>query len=107
MDATIATRNMTSTATVTPLVGTGARGPVYGQPVEVPCWPEQSSKLVRDSEGSETTSSTRLWCEAEHEALFTAGATVTFRGVPAEVITVAVHDPGAIALPRLLEVSLQ
>lgn len=102
----VAVRHMTSTATVRPLSGSGARGPVFAAPVPVPCWPEQSSKQVRTAGGDETTSSTRLWCEAAHELLFPIGSSVTFGGRTSEVISVSVHDPGAIPLPRLLEVAL-
>lgn len=103
----IARRHMTSTVTVTPLAGETAYGPVYGDPVAVPCWPEQSSKQVVSVTGEEVISSTRLWCEAEREPLFLVGSLVEFAGRTSEVITSAVHDPGAIRLPRLLEVMLR
>jgi len=99
-------RHMTTTVTVEPIVGEGAYGPVFGDPVDVPCWPEQSTKLVRSFGGEEVTSSTRLWCEAEHERLFSPSAKVLFRGEETGVISVTVHDPGALRQPRLLEVAL-
>jgi hypothetical protein len=104
---TVATRHMTSTATVRPLQGEGAHGPVFGVAVDVPCWPEQGTKQVVTAGGEETTSSTRLWCEAVHEPLFTVGSSVLFAGRPSEVIAASVHDPGAVRLPRLLEVALR
>lgn len=100
------TRHMTSSASVSPLEGEGAYGPAFGAPVDVMCWPEQSSKQVRAAGGEETTSSTRLWCSAAHEPLFPVGSSVTFAGRTSEVIAVSVHDPGALRLPRLLEVAL-
>lgn len=98
---------MTSAATVRTLQGESAYGPTFADQVTVRCWPEQSSKQVVTAGGEETTSGTRLWCEGIHEALFPVGSSVLFAGRESEVIAVSVHDPGAIPLPRLLEVALR
>lgn len=102
----LARDNMTAVATFVPRLGEGAYGPAFGVPVDVPCWPEESVKLVRAADGSDVISSTRLWCESEHYEKAAPGTRVTFRDRETEVVARAAHDPGALDLPGLLEVTL-
>lgn len=102
----VASRHFTATASVTPLTGESAYGPLFGPPVTVACWPEQSNRQVRTSSGEEVTSGTRLWTDAANDHLFPVGSAVVFRGEQTEVVAVALHDPGALSLPPLLEVTL-
>lgn len=99
---------MTTRVTVTPPAGQGPYGPVEGTAVAVRCWPEEATKVVRAADGSDVVSSTRLWCEPtkRNRDACVIGATVDHGGRAAEVVAVAVHDPGRIRLPRLLEVTL-
>lgn len=50
----------TRVATVEPYEGSGAYGPIYGDPVEVPCWVSWARELVRDADGNEVVSSGQM-----------------------------------------------
>lgn len=93
---------------VTPSAGEGPYGSVPGTPVSLRCFPQQEVKLVRAADGADVVSSARLWLMAtrRNRAACTIGADVELDGQHATIVAVAVHHPGAINLPQLLEVSL-
>lgn len=96
-------------ATVEPYAGSGAYGDTWGAPIEgVPCYAEQQSKLVRDSQGDEVVSGTQVFTDPAGSEFTRAdgttgtvpaappGSKVTVLGVTSRVVTVAVFDDGGL-----------
>lgn len=108
-------QHMTTTASKRKQTGNGAYGPVYSDPVSFRCYAERGTKMVRaTATGEDAESTTRLWAFADEvEALFTAAdgsldasGEVTESGRVSRVLSVTIHDPGALPLPRMVEVAL-
>lgn len=87
-----------NTVTVTPYLGGGASGPVYGPTQTVACWIEDETKLVRDNEGSEVVSSATIYAPLEAAASFPAKSKVTTPTRTGYVIGVNAFDSGSLDL---------
>lgn len=92
------------TVTIEPFEGNGANGPVYGAPVEVPCFRDDKRRLVRSASGSQVVSSSTVFCQpgtvAPPESRVDLGTRV------ATVITMADRDGGQLPVPSHVEVNL-
>ncbi|WP_219470820.1 hypothetical protein [Nonomuraea rhizosphaerae] len=93
------------TATVKPLVGEGAYGPVYGQPEEHPCLADDKRQLVRDATGLEVVSDTTLYFKPG--VVCPPGSQVTVNGRTTTAITSLVRDGGGLPTPDHVEVALK
>ena len=108
------------TATVETFQGTNGYGQdVFAAPVTVPCFTDDSRRLVRDKTGAEVVSETTLFTSAADGALFTTNSRVTLPtatdtadGDPlpprvSRVIKANINDSGPLKLPDHAEVNLQ
>jgi hypothetical protein len=91
------------TVTIEPFQGSGANGPVYGAPVEVPCFRDDKRRLVRAPNGSQVVSEATVYCQpgtiAPPESRVDLGSRV------ATVITTADRDGGSLPVPSHVEVN--
>lgn len=94
------------TATVKPWTGQSGHGPVYGPPVTMPCFIDDSLHLVRNAEGEEVVSSTVLYTDTAYASDFPVNSEVTANGRVSHVITLNSHDSRTLGLPDHVEVHL-
>jgi hypothetical protein len=91
------------TVTIEPYQGNGANGPVYGAPVEVPCFRDDKRRLVRAPNGSQVVSESTVYCQpgtvAPPESRINLGSRT------ATVITTADRDGGNLPVPSHVEVN--
>lgn len=89
--------------TVEPFAGAGANGPVYGDPVTVPCLREDKRRLVRAPNGDQVISETTFYCQpgtvAPPQSRVDLGTRIS------TVITFADRDGGRLPVPSHVEVS--
>lgn len=95
------------TVTVEPHLGeSGYGGAIYGPPVNVPCFVDETTRMVRDSNGSETVSSSTIY--AAPDAPITGGSRVTLpSGDTTTVISSSRHDSGPLDLPDHMEAACE
>jgi hypothetical protein len=95
------------TVTATP---PGVEGPWGVTPGETSdplrCFIDDTRRLVRDQQGTETVSSTTLTAPREYFDAFPLGATVHLPHRDAEVIAIADAESGPLDLPDHIEVIL-
>lgn len=94
------------TASVEPLIGSGAYGETYAAARPVQCFAEDKRQLVRNPAGDEVVSETTLYCRLVHDADFPLDSRVSVNGRVAYVLRVARHDDGGLGAWQHLEVSL-
>lgn len=95
------------TVTVTPYLGQGTDGAdLYGTPVTVQGFLEESTRLVRAEDGQEVVSSATFYCPTSNAASFPLDAKVASSTRTSRVLTVNVNDSGSLGLPDHLAVSL-
>lgn len=96
------------TATVQTKTGTGSRGDIFAPAsAPIPCFTDDSRKLVRDKDGQQIVSESTLYTYPANATLFTPGSKVTIgTGRTAIVIRVNVNDSGDLDLPDHVAVSL-
>lgn len=94
------------TVSVETLTGQGGHGPVYANPVQFPCFVDDSAHLVRNAEGQEVVSNTVVYADPAVASAFAVNSRVTANGRVAHVITLNVHDSGGLGLPDHVEVHL-
>lgn len=86
------------TVTLTPITGEGAYGTTYGAPADVPCFVDETTRLVRDQDGAEVTASATIYAAPGTTAA--PGTVVRLpSGRDATVITTEHHDSGPLDLP--------
>lgn len=94
------------TVQVSPFLGDGAYGPQYGPQTPLLCFVDDKRSLVRDSDGAEVVSSSRIMAPAGTTTL-TPGTRVTLpSGREGTIISVAVHDSGTLNLPDHVEAAV-
>lgn len=95
------------TVTVEPFEGeSGYGGPVYGPPVDTTCFVDETTRMVRDGNGTETVSSTTIY--AAKDAPITGGSRVTLpSGDATTVISTSRHNSGPLDLPDHLEAACE
>lgn len=92
--------------TVEPYEGSSANGPIYGAPVSVRCFLEESSELTRTSDGTERVSTARYFARLDTIEAPPQSRVTLPSGRVATVIDVARHDGGGLPTPDHLEVRL-
>ena len=88
------------------LMGAGAWGNAYSDPVQVMGLVAEGNTLVRAADGAEVVSSTRFTTDTVGPDLFSSGSQVTYRGKTMDVISVTVADSGPLDLPDHITVNL-
>lgn len=106
-------RLLTQTVQVATRLGSDSSGDIEADPVDVACYIEESTRLVRDANGEEVVSSTRLIAAIDAAPTvppvagqFSVNSTVTVNGRDATVITAARRDGVGPARCWHVEVSL-
>lgn len=69
-------RFLPSRVTIRPYEGSGGRGPIYGDPVEVPARIAYENRLIRDRQGQEVVSGSQLVLAADAIELAALGGKV-------------------------------
>ncbi|WP_181276005.1 hypothetical protein [Brevibacterium oceani] len=93
------------TTSVRTYEGSGPFGETYADPVDVPCFIDNTRKLVRDQTGREVTSEATITGPVTKAAHFTPESLVTIDGNERTVLTVATHYSGSLDLPDHFEVT--
>lgn len=78
--------------------GSGAYGDVYAAPVDVACWVEGGAKLVRNAQGDEIVSMSRVYGPKELAPLFAPGSKFTYAGTTTFVLWTMIQDSGSLNL---------
>lgn len=85
----------------------GPWGDTPGEPsAPLRCFIDDTRRLVRDAQGTETVSETTITAPREYFTMFPPGRTVHLPHRDAEVITVSDADSRALDLPDHIEVVL-
>lgn len=92
--------------TVEPYLGDNGYGPQYGDSVTVRCFLEEKTRLVRDPDGREVTSSSTVYCRLDAVDAPPESRVTLPDGRKTTVIDQARHDGGGLPLPDHLEVQL-
>ncbi|MFE7128957.1 hypothetical protein [Streptomyces sp. NPDC057617] len=95
------------TITVEPYEGSGAYGPVYGAPVDVEGFLEQTARLVRAPGGDEVVASSTFYCRRGAVNAPTKSKVTLPDGTKTTVIVAHDRAAGRLPLPEHLEVILQ
>jgi hypothetical protein len=86
-------------------LGTNAVGEVYGRPYEVPCMLVEQSKMVRNAQGEDVSSSSRYIAAPGHNPPENSRVTLD-DGVARKVISVTRATWPKMSVPANTEVSL-
>lgn len=88
------------TVTSEPFLGSGSHGPIFGGPVDVSCFVNETTRFVRDSEGVEVLSTATIAAPKGEATHFPAGSLVTLpSGRVSRVLSLVVADSGPLDLP--------
>lgn len=98
---------LTHTMVVEPYRGASGTGPVYGSPVEVPCFVEPARQSARTSEERTATGRTTVYAQLGADRYVTPEARVTLDGRRVEVVTVVRRDGAGLPTPDHLEITVQ
>lgn len=95
------------TVSVEPFEGeSGYGGTIYGAPVDVACFVDETTRMVRATDGSEVVSSSTVY--AGPDAPITNGSRVTLpSGDTTVVVATSRHDSGPLDLPDHLEAACE
>jgi hypothetical protein len=96
---------------VQPYQGAGSFGDVWSAAQDVSCFVADGATLVRNSNGDEVVSQSRVFADAANISLFPSGSKVTVNaGTAAQrvarVIVTLNHDSGSLRMGGVLEVHL-
>lgn len=94
------------TVSVETLSGSGPYGDVYLPATTIPCFVDDSARLVRNKSGDEVTSSTTIYADPEYALVFAPDSRVTVNGRTAYIITTNSLNGGPLGLPDHVEVHL-
>ena len=87
------------TVSVDTYLGTRNGVPAWDTDNAVPCWVEETTDLVRDSDGNEVVSSAKVFAGLDQRARFATGSKVTLpSGRVARVLALSVFDSGPLNL---------
>lgn len=92
--------------TVEPYTGDGAYGPTYGTAVVVRCFLDEQTRMVRDKDGRQVSSTSTAYCLLATNAPPGSKATLP-DGRQTFVIAALRRDGGRLGTPNHLEVQLQ
>lgn len=90
---------------IEPYLGQSAYGPKYGDPVTVPCFLDQATRMVRATDGTQVTSSSTALCRLDTEAPAQSRVTLP-GGRVTSVIAALPRDGGRFPVPSHLELQL-
>lgn len=93
------------TIVVEAYAGDGAYGPLYAPPVEVACWLDQKTRMVRDSQGRQVTSTSTAYCNPGPVVTTQSRITLADDRQP-EVIAVLNRNSGGLVRIDHLEIQL-
>lgn len=97
----------THTVTVEPYAGQSGKGKdLFGPPVTVTGWLDESTHMIRDADGDEVVSSATFYTATANAASFPLGSRVTTATRTARVLTANTNTSGALRLPDHLAVNL-
>lgn len=97
---------MQHAVTVEPYTGDGAYGPTYGAAVAVRCLLDEQTRMVRDKDGRQVSSTSTIYCPLSTVAPPGSKATLP-DGRQTFVIAALRRDGGRLGTPNHLEVQLQ
>lgn len=97
---------MPHTVTVAPYMGDGAYGPTYGAPTVVRCLLDEQTRLVRDKDGRQVSSTSTIYCLLATDAPPGSKATLP-DGRQTFVIAALRRSGPGLGTPDHLEVQLQ
>jgi hypothetical protein len=90
------------TVTVLTWLGEGAYGPIYAEPVDVPCKVSTIRQLVRNSNGEEVVSEATISALPEQAAPFVEESQVIIAGRASTILSVAPESArGVVALVKV------
>lgn len=92
-----------TTTAVRTYEGSGPFGDTYADPTTVPCFIDNTRRLVRDQSGREVTSEATITGPITHGHRFTPESVTTIDGHERTVLTIANHYSGALDLPDHFE----
>lgn len=95
------------TVTVEPYGGDSAYGPVFGTAVSVKGFLDQKTRLVRDKDGHEVTSSSTFYCQLDAVTAPAQSRVTLPDGSQTTVIQALRRDGGGLPTPDHLELRLQ
>lgn len=95
------------TITVETHEGHDSNGPIYSAPVTVPCFVDDSTKLVAAPTGDQVVSQSTVFADSSYAPLFVAESRLTVNGRATRVITVNNYTSGPLGLPDHVEVAVQ
>lgn len=99
-------RLFTQTASVETRLGSGTTGERFASAVSRPCFVDDAVRLVRNSQGEEVVSSSRLYGPPEDAAVYLPGSKVTVNDRTARVISTARRDNAGPTSAHHVEVQL-
>ena len=92
------------TVAAEPVLGSSSHGPVYGDPVDVPCFVASGTRMVRTTSGDEVVSTAQITAAPDAADAFPPGARVTLPwGAVTKVINTHRADSGDLDLPDHVE----
>jgi hypothetical protein len=95
------------TVTVRTLTGEGGMGQTFAAPVEVSCFADDATRLVRGPDAAQVVSGATVYARSDQAHRFAPGSEVDLpSGRTATVITVAHRTGGALDLPDHVEAAL-
>lgn len=93
--------------TVRPLTGTGAYGPVHGDPFQLRCFAAGKRRLVRDRDGAEVLSTLQVLAAPGESKRVPAGSLLEWNGDTTKVIASTEHDDGGLGAPQHTELACE
>lgn len=93
------------TVPLTPLLGEGSNGPLWGTPVDLQCMAQGGLRLLRTIDGDTVTAALTLYCAPGTVAA--TGSRVTWDGGTWTVVQSIPHDDGDLGTPQHVEVICQ
>lgn len=97
---------MRHTVSIEPYSGDGAYGPTYEEPTPVKCLLDEQTRMVRDKDGRQVSSTSTAYCPLSTTAPPGSKATLP-DGRVTFVIAALRRDSGGPVTPNHLEVQLQ
>lgn len=101
----IPTRLLVHEVEVTPYLGHGSTGPLFGPPFTLKCMAQGARRLVRNSDGEQVLSDLTVYAALEDAPLVPEGSRVTWRGRTTTVLANTAHDDGGLGAPQHTELS--
>lgn len=92
-----------TTTAVRTYEGSGPFGETYADPIDVPCFIDNTRRLVRDTDGREVTAEATITGPIGRSNLFQPESLTTIDGDERTVLTLSKHYSGMLDLPDHFE----